>query len=88
MVIYTTHDIRDAHIIAGRLAHEGIPHMIHTQPGASAMGLTLGGMAVHVLVKPQDYDFAEELLFPDDDPYLVDDTDYIQGLDQDIDDDE
>ncbi len=88
IVVYITHDVRDAHIIAGHLKHENIPHLVHTQPGASAIGITLGRMGeIKVLVRPEDYDEAVALLFPDDDedplPELEEDTDYIQGLDAD-----
>lgn len=88
MVVYVTHDIRDAHIVAGRLTHEGIYHVIHTQPGASAMGITLGAMGeVKILVRPDDYDLAYDMLFPEELDELPNDTDdTIYGWDDDPDD--
>ncbi len=84
MVVFITHVPAEAHIIAGRLKHEGIPHHIHSQPGASAIGITIGRMGeIKVLVRPQHYDEAVELLFPEEDPALPDSSDYVQGLDDD-----
>lgn len=85
MVVYMTNDHTDAHIIAGRLQHEGIPHYVHSQPGMSAMGITIGMMgAIQVLVKPEDYDDALDILFPNDDddaPELPGADVYIDELD-------
>ena len=92
MVVYQTNDIRDAHIIAGRLHAEDIEHYIHAQPGASAIGITMGAMGtINVLVRPADYSQAEFILYGDEeepDPYLEDDTDtYIYGWEDDEHDD-
>jgi len=83
MIVYITHDIRDAHIISGRLTHEGIQNFVHTQPGASAMGITLGAMGeIKILVKPDDYDMAYDILFPETFDELPEDSDdYIFGWD-------
>jgi hypothetical protein len=79
VVVYTTAVFPEAHIIAGRLQSEGIEPYIHTQPGASAMGITLGTFGISVLVRPADYDAAMLLLHGepdnDDDDLLPDTTD-------------
>jgi hypothetical protein len=68
VVVYTTAVFPEAHIIFGRLQSEGIEAYIHTQPGASAMGITLGTFGgISVLVRPADYDVAMELLHGEDD---------------------
>lgn len=83
-MVYVTHVMAEAHIIAGRLKYEGIPFHIHSQPGASAIGITIGRMGeIKVLVRPEYYEEALDLLFPDEDPPLPESSDYVQGLDDD-----
>ena len=74
--VFTTPMLQEAHIIAGRLQSEDIAVYIHQQPGASAMGITLGTFgAIAVLVRPTDYDLAMELLYPDEPDMLTNPTD-------------
>lgn len=76
VVVYTTAVLPEAHIIAGRLQSEGIEPYIHTQPGASAMGITLGTFGgISVLVRPADYEAAMRVLHEDDQDLLTDTTD-------------
>lgn len=85
VAVYVTHNVNEAHIVAGRLESAGIPNMIHSQPGASAMGITIGNMGrIDVLVTPDDYEEAISIIREPDDPELPDKTDrYIHGLDDD-----
>ncbi len=73
MVVYITYSIPEAHIVAGRLQHEGIPAMVHAQAGASALGIVVGSLGeVTVLVKPEDYDAALDILEMDEPAPLED----------------
>lgn len=75
MVAYVTHIITEAHIIVGRLQHEGIPAIIDHMAGRDAIGLTIGTWGeVRVLVHPENYDAALMLLFPEDADALDDGT--------------
>lgn len=89
VVVYTTGVFPEAHIIAGRLKSEGIEPYIHTQPGASAMGITLGTFGgISVLVRPADYDAAMQILHDEnDDSDLLPDTTDEQTIIWDDDDD-
>lgn len=65
MIAYITNDIQEAGIVAGRLKHEGIMAILDHMPGMSAFGLTLGSWGeVRVLVHPNDYDLALDILNP------------------------
>ena len=76
--VYITHSLPDAHIVAGRLIHEGIQAIVHTQPGASAFGIQIGTMGeIQVLVDIADSDLAKEILEPSDPEVLPDTTDEI-----------
>ena len=76
MVVYATHDIQDAQIVAGRLKHEGIMAMVNHALGMQAFGFTVGQMgAVQVLVHPAEYDRALDMLFPDEPDELPDGDD-------------
>ena len=78
IVVYVTNDITVAHIVAGRLKHEGIHAIIDHMAGRDAIGITIGVMGeVRVLVHPQDYDDALDILEPEDPPELADDNDQI-----------
>ncbi len=90
-VIYTTTSLPDAHIIAGRLQHEGIACWIHQPIGSSAMGITIGSLGtISVLVTPNDYDDAYDILYAEESgtsgelPDFSSDY-YISGLDYDDD---
>lgn len=85
MVVYITYDLQDAHIVSGRLKHEGIPNFVHTQAGAGAMGITVGLLGeIQVVVRPEDYDLAEFILFGDDDDEPDDDMALPDGDNDDV----
>ncbi len=80
MIVYTTHNPEEAHIVAGRLKHEGIMAMVDHAIGARSIGITIGSMGeVRVLVHPKDYDTAMTVLDPDNPGFdeLPDTTDRI-----------
>lgn len=78
MVAYVTHSIGEAHIIEGRLQSEGIPVMLDYMAGRGAIGLTIGSWGeIRLLVHPKDYDYVQELLFPEEPDELPDTTDDI-----------
>lgn len=67
MVVYSTYDLSDAHVVAGRLEVDGIRAFIHRQAGAGALGITIGQLGeITVLVHPAQYKQALALLEPDD----------------------
>ena len=81
MVVYATHNLPEAYIVAGRLQHEGIPAMVHTQTGAGAIGITIGRLGeVTVLVNFSDYERALTILDVSGPEELPDNTDDISFL--------
>ena len=86
MIVYETSSETDAHIVAGHLKVEGIQAMVYRQPGAAALGITIGRLGtVRVLVQPDDYHRALSILEPeelDELPDTTDDITYI-GLEDD-----
>jgi putative signal transducing protein len=80
MVVYSSYDLTDAYIVSGRLEVEGIKALVHQQAGARALGITIGRLGeITVLVCPQDYERALEILEspePDALPDNVDDVNY------------
>ncbi len=86
MIVYETPVETEAHIVAGRLKVEGIQAMVYRQPGAAALGITIGRLgSITVLVKPPDYERALMILEPDELeelPNTTDDITYI-GLEDD-----
>ena len=65
IAIYVTHNLQEAHIMAGKLGANDVPSMIHQEAGATALGITLGHLGeVKVLVSPADYERAAAILFP------------------------
>ena len=83
-ILYTTFDYADAYIQAGRLKVESISTMVHHQLGASAFGITVGKLGeIHVLVHPQDYDPALDILESEVFPELPSNTENIIYLDPD-----
>jgi hypothetical protein len=86
MIVYETSNDTDAHIIAGRLQVEGIQAVVYRQPGAAALGITIGRLgSVTVLVRPSDYERSLSLLEPDELdelPQTTDDITYL-GLEDD-----
>lgn len=82
--IYITHNLQEAHIIAGKLQTYDIPAMVHTVPGASAIGITIGNLGeINVLIHPDNYDDASDILFGDESPQLEETTDKVQYIWQD-----
>jgi hypothetical protein len=87
LVVFSTDNLPEAHIIAGRLQHEGIPSWVHQQPGASGLGITVGLLGeLKVLVAAEDYAAALEIIQQDGSPELeanLDDIQYIFPDDED-----
>ena len=66
IAIYVTHNLQEAHIMAGKLKAHDLPCHIHQEAGATALGITLGNLGeIKILVDPDDFARAEALLFPD-----------------------
>ncbi|MEO0562624.1 MAG: DUF2007 domain-containing protein [Chloroflexota bacterium] len=83
-VVYMTPHYSEAHMIAGKLQSAGIEPYVHSQPGASALGITLGVMGnISVLVRPSDYDQAMHLIFPDEPDELPHTTEDFYIIDPD-----
>lgn len=86
MVVYITYNFLEAQIVAGRLESDGIQALVHQEPGANAIGIRIGRMGeVKVLVRAEDYDTAETLLYYEEPDTLPDDTDRIIFDDDDAD---
>jgi hypothetical protein len=78
MVVYTTYDLTDAHVVGGLLETASIPFFIHRPVGAGAFGLTVGSLGeITVLVHSRHYQQALLLLEPDELDSLPDMTDTI-----------
>lgn len=78
MVVYTTFNLPEAHIVAGRLQSEGIGALVHQEPAGSAIGITFGPLGeIRVLVEAHHYDAALAILEGDDPDLLPSDTDQI-----------
>ncbi|MCA0452415.1 MAG: DUF2007 domain-containing protein [Chloroflexi bacterium] len=86
MVVFETSYEPEAHVVAGRLNVEGIRAVVHRQPGAAALGITIGMLgAITVFVRPDDYDRALALLepeYPNELPNSTDDVTYL-GIEDD-----
>jgi hypothetical protein len=75
IIVYAASSDMEAHIVAGRLHHEGIPNIIERAIGAHALGISIGQLGeVRVLVHPSDYDQALEILEPEEPDSLPDST--------------
>ncbi len=85
MVVYTTYNDPEAHIVAGRLRSEGIEAMVHQAPGANAIGIHIGSLGeITVVVRKEDYGKAMLILEPDELnalPESTDDIHYIEPAD-------
>jgi hypothetical protein len=82
MIVYTTHDQTDAHIVAGRLEVEGIKSFIQREALGEIFGITYGALGnVNVVVNPADYERALAILEPDELYALSDDNDEIVYFD-------
>lgn len=91
MVAYITYDVTEAHVVAGRLKHEGIMAIVEHLAGRGAIGITIGNWGeVRVLVHPVDYEDSQMILFPEEQDSLIDpdniDTVYLDISDEDEDD--
>jgi len=76
MIVYITHNLPEAQIVAGRLQFEGIMSLINYALGASALGITIGSLGeVSIVVHPDDYERALQILGPDGFDELPDTTD-------------
>jgi hypothetical protein len=66
IVVYVTYNLPEAHIVAGRLQSEGVPAMVNSALGASALGIIFGSLGeVRVLVHPSQYELALSILDED-----------------------
>ena len=87
IAIYITHNLPEAHIIVGKLRAYEIPAMIHKEAGAAAIGITLGNLGeIKVLVSPEHYEHAAEVLFPASDDQIEASNEKVQLIWQDDDD--
>ncbi|MDZ4771469.1 MAG: DUF2007 domain-containing protein [Chloroflexota bacterium] len=79
MVVYTTHNTPEAHIVAGRLETHDIPTLIMQEPAGSALGIQIGILGkVRLLVRQQDYENALAILEGDaEPPGLTEDADQV-----------
>jgi|APSaa5957512493_1039668.scaffolds.fasta_scaffold250871_1 hypothetical protein len=81
IAVYISHNLQEAHIIAGKLRANDIESMIQTVPGASAIGFTIGNWGeIKVLVAPSVYDEAYDILFPEDEGQSQENTDEAQYI--------
>lgn len=84
ITVYISHNLQEAHIIAGKLQAFDVPTLVHTEPGASAIGITYGNLGeIKVLVHAGDYDRAQRILAPIESDELEDNTDKVQYIWQD-----
>jgi len=85
MSVYSTYDPPEAHIVAGRLKHEGLHAWVYQDALGSTIGLRVGPLGeVMVLVRPEDYAQAMAILaqtYDEDDEYWLEagDEDVIDG---------
>jgi hypothetical protein len=78
MVVFTTNDQNEAHIVAGRLEVEGVKSFIQRESLGGIIGITYGAMGdVKVVVNPEDYDKAMAILEPDELYSLSDDNEDV-----------
>ncbi len=79
IAVCVTHNLQEAHILAGKLRANDIDSLIHQEPIAAALGLTLGSLGeIKILVPPADYDEAAALLYPEDADLIEANNDQIQ----------
>jgi hypothetical protein len=87
LVVFTTYNPAEAHVIAGRLESEGFHPWVHQEPGGSALGITVGILGeMRVLVAESEFEAAQTLLndgavYDDDDEYDYEDDEF--DLDED-----
>lgn len=82
MAVHRTYDPAEAHIIAGRLQHEGIPSWIYQDTLGKTIGLRIGPLGeVFVLVRPDVYEEAKAIL---EHVYELDESALLDESDDDI----
>ncbi|MCL4251874.1 MAG: DUF2007 domain-containing protein [Anaerolineae bacterium] len=75
VVVLSTDNLMEAHVVAGRLKSEGIDSWVQQEPGGSAFGITVGILGeVRVLVREHDYEAARRVLDTPTPPELESDT--------------
>lgn len=75
-IVYITNSDFDARVVAGLLETEGIPVLVQQEPAGSALGITVGILGeVKVVVRPQDYQRALDILNSVEDDTLLSDGD-------------
>ncbi len=63
MVVLSTDNPMEAHVVAGRLRSQNIETWIHQEPSGSAFGITVGALGeVRVLVHQHDYEAARAII--------------------------
>lgn len=63
LVVFTTYNPAEAHVIAGRLESEGFHPWVHQEPGGSALGITVGILGeIRVLVAESEFEAAQRSL--------------------------
>ncbi len=86
MIVYSTNDESDAHIVAGRLEVEGIKSFIQREALGGIFGITYGALGnVNVVVNPADYESALAILEPDELYSLSENNDEIIYFDPHLD---
>ncbi len=88
LVVFTTYNPAEAHVIAGRLESAGFHPWVHQEPGGSALGITVGILGeIRVLVSESEFEAAQHLLadgveaddddeFYEDEEFELDDDDF------------
>lgn len=75
-IVYVTNSDFDARVVAGLLETAGIPVIVQQEPAGSALGITVGLLGeVKVVVRPEDYERALDILDDVPDEALLPDGD-------------
>lgn len=83
MVVFITYNEPEAHIVSGRLANENIHSWHYREPLGNAIGITFGPLGeVRILVSPEDYQAALDILAVDLSDMAEDDDDEDYDQDQ------
>ena len=74
VVVYVTNSDFDARLVAGLLESEGIPTLVQQESLGRSTGITIGSLGeVRVMVRPQDYETALDILDSTPDESLLSD---------------
>lgn len=88
LVVFSTYNPAEAHVIAGKLQSAGFHPWVHQEPGGSALGITVGLLGeLRVLVLEQEYEAVQRLLEADLE-YDSSDEEYDEEEDYDYEDDD